>query len=202
MTGFLDGLFEKPGDAGRLAAQRQLEARRDAWDDPNYFYRGAGDFLLRHGQWYPGRELPDQYAHLKGEQARCFDNALAAAEATPELSYVEGVYSVRGWYKAHAWCVDADGVVEVTFATDPEEVANSRDFDTGLPFPAIRHWAYWGAVLNVEYVRDHREKFDRLGIFDQGAPDREWHLKHFGIDGDLGEYPILRRPFDPNRRSV
>jgi hypothetical protein len=75
---FLDGVL-KPGDGNRLAIRRELETRVQMWDKPGYLYRGGADYILRHGAFYTGRVLPDQYAHLYGVANECFGNAAAAA---------------------------------------------------------------------------------------------------------------------------
>lgn len=201
---FLDGIL-KPGEGARLACQRELEARRDRWSQPGYYYRGAGDFLLQHGRPLSGRELPDRYAHLKGAENQCFWNALAAAEASDELSYCEGVYALgNGHFTHHAWCVDPNGlVVEVTFPTDAATLARAINGRTGLPYLPLEHWLYWGAVVHHEYVRALMERNEGAGcVFDRSAADLHDIQENFGQTVDHTDYPLLRQPYDPNRRSL
>src|SRR3954468_5162873 len=107
-----DDIFSmlKPGQGARVAAERELHRRAEAWGfSAGFEYRGPADFILRHGQFYAARETPAEYEHLRGPLRHCFINALAAAEADRTLIYTEGVYLVRGEPKAHAWVTAPDG---------------------------------------------------------------------------------------------
>jgi hypothetical protein len=192
MTGFLDGVL-KPGQGVEIAVKRELETRRKRWPQshlarPEYVYAGVGDFLLQHGQFWTGREIPERYAHLKGSSGQCYANALAAAEADPTLSYCEGLYSVIGeHFKGHAWCVDEQGgIVEVTAPTDGPTIARARAHLPGgrgqLPWLPVERWGYFGAIVNTEYVRACRDwteqEFNEVSLFDLSRAEEisQWEI--------------------------
>lgn len=228
MSGFLDGVL-KPGDGARMAVTRELEVRRKRWTRSDHHYRGVGDFLLQHGTFWNGRQIPAQYEPLTGPMASCYQNALEAAEADPTLRYVEGVYAVIGQdFHGHAWCLDADDqVVEVTVPTEPETVARMVTTN-GTPYLPVERWGYFGAVINTAYVRAHRNalmEVNGLALFDlspvedarqrathkriiEGRPADENDLSYDDSeDEDMGfvnptEWPILREPFDPHRTTL
>lgn len=196
------GLFDdvlKPGQGAAVAVKRELELRRDKWSRPGYHYRGGADFLLRHGQAWNGRVLPDSYDHLIGPEAQCFNNALAAAEADPSLRYVEGYYIAGGfgYAKNHAWVIDQDDqVVELTLET--RDLEGATFVGSRLPPTPPDTWVYYGAVFDPRFVRSHA---DHLGLpmFDRPLDDI--------LSGDPGtqnghDFPLLKVPFDPARRSL
>lgn len=173
-----------------------MEVRRSKWTRPDYHYKGTGDFLLQHGVFYTGRQLPDQYQALKGPEGTCYESALAAALADPSLRYVEGVYSVVGEdFKGHAWCIDQEGlVVEVTQPTDPETLSKAFSRRTRLPYLSVERWGYFGTVFPVEYVVAHRERYlDDQGyaLFDLSAYEWQWQREqgHGGPSNDVGWQP-------------
>lgn len=173
MSGFLDGVL-KPGQGAEMAVKREMQARIKKWTRTGYHYRGVGDFLLQHGVFWTGRELPDKYEALKGVPGTCYETSLAAAIADPSLRYCEGVYSLVGEdFKGHAWCIDQDGeVVELTQPTDPETVSKAHSRRTRLPFLPVERWGYFGCVFPAEYVTAHRERYyDEQGycLFDLSA---------------------------------
>lgn len=165
MSGFLDGVL-KPGQGAEIAVKREMQARMKKWDRSGYHYKGVGDFLLQHGTFWTGRELPDQYRSLVGPPGTCYETSLAAAVADPSLRYCEGVYSLVGEdFKGHAWCIDSnDEVVELTQPSDPATVSRARSARTRLPFLPVERWAYFGCIFPAEYVTAHRERY----LEDQG----------------------------------
>src|SRR5215831_8910735 len=152
MTSFLN--LGTPAERQEAALRKALELRRDLWDREGFAYRGAGDLLLQHGKFYTGRELPDQYKHLKGTPNQCFVNALEACKSDESLTYVEGVYTIgRSHWTPHAWCLDSAGeLLEVTLPTEPEVIGRGIDAGTGMKIMGLEHWSYWGAIFHPQYV--------------------------------------------------
>lgn len=203
MSGLFDGLL-KPGQGVELSFRRELERRRASWDRPGYLYRGAGDYLLQHGRFYSGRVIPDRFEQFRGPGGHCFDNACLAAQACPELRYVEGVYSTGNAHPMpHAWCIDPDGgVVELTApTTNLERYHNEK----GLPFISPERWGYWGVIFQPELSAWHAEVLGEYCMFDRDATDISYSL---GLG--LGEsftrqdhdFPILKVPYDPARTTL
>src|SRR3954469_15460930 len=118
MSDLFGGLLQS-GDGSRYAVQRYLKVRREFWSTrkpPEWIYDGPEDFILTHGRYWQGASCPDEYRQHCGPLMHCFFNAMSAAIEHPELTYVEGVYSVAGLPKPHGWCVDTRGrIVELTF---------------------------------------------------------------------------------------
>lgn len=206
------GLFDdvlKPGDGNRIAMERELERRRALWVRPGYVYRGAGDLLLRHGQFYGGREVPDEYKHLVGPESRCFGNALAAAEQDSSLRYCEGIYSpgASGVFLTHGWCVAPDGgLVELTYPTT--EVHRYRDprteLDLNRPLTPVETWGYWGVIVHANYARHHEQAYS-LPMLDRDQGEQEDNIRRGGDPADcenVHDFPILKVPYDPDRRSL
>lgn len=185
--GLFGGLL-RPGDAARVASERELHRRVEAFGrSPELVYSGPADFILQHGHYYAGRVIPPEYEHLRGPNRHCFMNTLTACEAHPELTYTEGVYTVRGAPTAHAWATGPDGLpVEFTFPTDPDILARSvggyaDGYTNALPYQTTEHWAYYGVQFpKVGFVRDYYERF-ALGMIE---------LAECG-------YPLLRQPWTP-----
>lgn len=208
MAGLFDAL-PKPQERQESVVRKALEARRDAWQhtDKGYLYRGAGDYLLRHGQFFSGAQLPPEYEHLKGSEGNCFENTLLACEADPTLRYFEGVYAVGArHYTPHAFAVTQDGrLLDVTFPTDPKLLAVGREYHTRLPMLPLDRWGYWGVEFNPAFVRAYwtthqgytgGEGEGHVGILDRPTQD--------ALDGeDMGEWrdhwPIYTYPYDPRR---
>jgi hypothetical protein len=155
----------KPG-AGAKAGMEKEVANRAAHEQmvPGQWYSGVGEMLKSHGTYFPGRELPDQYEHLVGEEEHCHMNALLACEQDPTLRYFTGWYAVNYDITHHSWCVDPDGeVVEVTYGTkqpEPGTVMGSRPGGTGTPIVATRlgwmppsTWSYVGLEFDASFVR-------------------------------------------------
>jgi hypothetical protein len=161
LSGFLDGVL-KPGQGAEMAVKREMEQRRRTWTRPGYHYRGVGDFLLQHGKFWTGREIPERYRHLVGPDGSCYANALAAVRADSSLRYVEGVYAVIGRdFHGHAWCIDQDEqIVEVTAPTDPATVARASSAEDHIPFLPVERWAYYGCVFPLAYVEAHRARYE------------------------------------------
>lgn len=169
--------------------RKELETRRKRWSDPTTLYRGHGDYLLRHGQFYLGCLLPDQYLPLQGEEGSCFWNAIAACEADPTLRYCEGVYSHgQGSFVAHAWCLAPDDtVLEVTFPTHNWE--NATNVRTGLDWMSPATWAYWGVVFDRRLAQAHSDA-QGMPMLGRG-PNEGMSLPE--------RWPLLTVPYDRTR---
>lgn len=200
----LEELGLQPGDAGRMALKSELESRRSQWGKPGYHYRGAGDFLLQHGEWWNGRELPEEFEPLTGETRECFANAWQAADQVPHLAYVEGVYATGdGHFTPHGWCVDTrdGGIVELTYPT--KNFGNMRN-RRGNPILPPAHWSYVGVRFRLELIEWHCNTHG-LPMLDRPAADHAdaGRVKaELGIDLNLQEehdWPILKVPYEPNR---
>jgi hypothetical protein len=206
--GLLDELGMKPGDMTRMAMERELQARRDRWDRPGYVYRGVADLLLQHGEFFKGRVLPEQWAHFAGGQNQCFENAAEAAARDSRLTYMEGVYLPTSNIPVpHGWCVDADGVVELTFPTDADTFARGVDH-RGVAILPPDHWGYWGVRLTPELVRWSFDQFETFGLFDN--PYAEDAMKQMASSGHdpagfsepTHGFPLLKVPYDPTRTEL
>lgn len=121
----------KPGAGSRQVLERELTARREREQQrrkPGYRYGGAADLVLAHGEWFTGRELPDQYRHLIGSMTMCHRNTLNACLSDPALRYFTGFYMAGTEVHEHSWVVAPDGgVLELTLA-DTKAMQ-----ETGLP---------------------------------------------------------------------
>lgn len=192
-----------PADRNKHAMTRELELRRKRTPHSGHgrVYLNGADFLLKHGKFYEGREMPDRYAHLMGQMGLCFWNAAAAAEADPTLRYCEGITGVGGGrFVAHAWVLDPDGnVVDLTYSA--EAVGIGVDFDTGLPLLPIAHWSYWGVIFTPELMRAHHE----IGYPMLGRDVTEQYRPGQAGKRDLTpppSLPVLDVPYDPNRKEL
>jgi hypothetical protein len=197
-------LFEelglKPGDGNITALKKELELRRNTWSRPGYVYRGAGDFILQHGEFWNGVPLPEEWAHLRGEESACFANALAAAESNPELRYVEGMYAVgAGHYTPHAWCLAPDGtLLELTLPTYDTHRYHDR---RGLTFLPPESWAYGGVVFpELKFVQWHNDHYG-LPMFNRPAQDAEAAGDVLDLE-ESHDFPVFKLPFDPNRKEM
>jgi hypothetical protein len=188
----------KPGQGTRQTMERELH-RRKALDDqvyrwePGYVYSGAADLLLRHGRFFTGRQLPDQYE--QAERQRCFLNALELAEAHPELHYYQGWYLVGTTALAHAWCVDDEGVIEVTFdtmpvTTDGQWVAITDNRGGKIPWLPPEHWSYCGVEFDPAFVRTLVEDHDECSALDPRRQDPAAHGEPF--DDVIFRHPYSR----------
>lgn len=207
---FLGGALEKTDPAKRVeqALRNDLQARHKAVIEAGrflgYHYRGSADMLLRHGRFYPGRRLPDQYEHLTGPPSWCFPNAFQAAIAEPTLRYCEGVYTA-GWGspRLHAWCLSPDDqVVEVTMPTHDIEqytsVVNAR-------FLPPERWGYFGIVFDPAVVEAH-DSVGGLPMFDRSPgelSEQRSNPRLAGLDfSEPHDFPILKVKYDPNRKVL
>lgn len=198
------GLLSDPGKANTIALRRELESRRDRWGmRPGDLYRGAGDYFLRHGTFFTGRPLPDAYVQHYGEPNQCFNNALLAAEANPDLRYFEGLYADHSSFTPHAWCVDpGGGMVELTWPTREDQghgayVAGGGI--VGMPIGAPERIAYVGVELHPEFVRWFSdEEVGEFCIFDRPSYDKVVPGHDAGQDHD---FEIYRYPYDKDRRT-
>lgn len=178
----------KPGQASQVAITRQLElVRSQRTARPGHAYSGAADLLLRHGQRFAGRPLPDTFS--QGPPGRCFLNTLGAAEAGG-VRYFEGVYLIAGAPKQHAWGIAPDGgVVEFTFNTvyQPGLRILHDSKTSAVPWITPEHWAYCGVEWDTTFVRAH---LDAIALPVLGG---------FGEFGDepTGDDHAFRQPYDP-----
>lgn len=203
--GLFDEMLGSPAARQELILRKALEMRRQRWPHSGFYYRGAGDLLLKHGKFYSGRELPEQYKHLTGPMQGCFMNAMLAAEANPSLRYCEGVYTTGGGhYTSHAWCLDPAGeLLELTYPTEPERIAHGLDFHTKQPVLSPERWGYWGAVFHPEYARAVEDAYEGHAILDRPVHD-ELFDGGAGLEAHEGrtEWPVFRYPYDPDRREL
>lgn len=135
------------------AALRQI---RSAWPPEQarrlgLVYRGAADFVLRHGQWHEPRATD-----WPGAPRACFANAICLAATRPGWQYVEGYGLGRIGLPAihHAWNLDAHG----------------RLVDATWPTPGV---AYLGVVFSVDRA-DNATWFGDASVLDDF--NRRWPL--------------------------
>lgn len=184
-----DGSFSfaslvKPGEGSRRALANHLKVCSPREKGrPHWRYSGACAFLLEHGTYFNGRELPAELEHLRGSFRQCHLNALAAAEADTTLRYFTGIYMVSGAACHHSWCVDKlDQLVEVTLpnATMRGENPVTAKTPGGYAAPMLTpaHWAYVGVEYDTAFVRLHQGE--------RGLPILNPYNQ--GEDGELGCY--------------
>jgi hypothetical protein len=194
-----DMLGIKPGEANRLALERELKRRAEEWAyRPGYLYRGSAELLLRHGEFFVGRPIPEEYEHLVGQMGGCFDNAATAAEQCPELRYFQGLYSTGGaHFTPHGWCVAPDGgVVEVTWPT--RNLTDMHNKVTGFPVQEPDRVGYWGIEIRPELMRWCFERWNNQCLLDRPSMDLAMDAEAFAEADDL---PLLRHPYNPTRVS-
>lgn len=202
--GLFPGLFKAITNPSMLALRRDLEQRAANWTRPGYQYAGGGDFLLKHGTFYPGRQLPDQYAHLFGAPNACFANALLVAKENPDLRYCEGVYAAHGGFVPHAWLVDPDGeLVEVTWPTRPDQGTEKfHDSLMKMSLVAPERMAYCGAFFRWELVEWFVENYGEFCLLDRPSHDVSYGTSR-GMDmSQCHDNPILKVPYDPDRVTL
>jgi hypothetical protein len=216
MTGFLGGIdLGSPADRNKRTFMRELSSRAEQNiatgrfpQSEGYRYPGGGaELILRHGQFYPGRELPDRYKHLRGAMSECFHNALVAAEAMPELQYCEGYcYTGHSYAFNHGWCIAPDGgVVEVTAATEWAEIQHYHNEEM-LPFMPAHTWAYYGVIVATPFMR---AVWDYPGTDLWDVPLFERHSQERArtklTPEEMGEptvLPFLKMTYDPTRTTL
>lgn len=209
MAGIFDSLIGSPVERQEAILRKALEARRDAWRHAakGYLYRGGGDYLLRHGQFFSGEQLPADLEHLKGPEGRCFENVLGVCEADPSIRYFEGVYGIgSAHYTPHAWGVTQDGhLLEFTFPTDPAVLSQGLEFRSKQPVLPLEHWGYWGVEFNPAFVLAYwiahngyvpGAEGGHVGILDRPTWD--------AFDGEQmsewrEDFPIFTYPYDARR---
>jgi hypothetical protein len=196
-----------PGEGAKMALKRELERRVQSGNwGPEYVYQGGSDLILRHGTFFTGREVPEQYQSPAFLPNQCFGNALAAAQQWPELRYFEGVYSTgASHFTPHAWCVDAEGlVVELTMPTRELERYHHPD-SMGGRLSTPDHWVYAGLEFDPAFVEAYMDEYD-LPMFDRPTADQKWAGElDVGQDGSRGEqegFPILKMVYDPKRKDL
>lgn len=185
-----------------MTLRKALEVHRDQMQQTlpykGHRYQGMADLLLAHGTFFTGRELPEQYRHLRGPEQRCHSNSMAAAiGAYPELRFFTGVYMVVGSkYLTHSWCVAPDdGVVELTLwdrtemdaqGADPSRYSFRTDYGP-VPWVPPAMWAYCG----VEYEPEWANKYMDVRGFPLLDPiEAECFLP-------TDELPMFKRQYDP-----
>jgi hypothetical protein len=78
--------------------------------------KSADAFILKHGRAMP---MDAESFVGGGTPQQCYENAALAVLADDDLTYVEGYVSVHGVPIAHAWAINAEGVVrDPTFAPE------------------------------------------------------------------------------------
>jgi hypothetical protein len=112
----------------RLSEMRALDRQRP----PGGVLTLAGEiayseWVLRQGTARPGRRLvhPLRRRRQPRGHGNCYENAGSLVFSTPEkYKYAEGfaLHGADSFLLQHAWCVDVDGVVDVTWAS-PDECA-------------------------------------------------------------------------------
>lgn len=204
------------GDAAsrnRRAFTNELKARRDhavangrfrASD--GYVFRGGADLVLKHGHYSPGRYLPSEWDHVRGEPNCCYSNALAAVQADPRLRYCEGYYHCgKGVPVSHGWLIGPDGkVVDATHpANFPELAGRCADGETGYPYLPPERWAYYGVTFATALVLEH-DQTHGLPILDRSQREITDNLRD-GEPWDMSEihdFPLLKVAYDPNRQEL
>lgn len=183
----------KPGTAHRHVLERQLQvqqARERERKPPEWRYAGESDYLLRHGQWFTGRALPDVYDDTVGAMTHCHINSLEACEAHPELRYFTGFYLVAKEVGVHSWCVAPDGgVVETTYPTKGVEpgaiTVTMPGSPDGVPYLGPEHWSYFGLEFKASFVRALIAEYGLyLPVLDPICPFHETAMRtRYSVDG-------------------
>lgn len=196
MFGGLD--LGTPDTRNEAILRRELELRRNrepvsGWGKE---YPTGADLLLAHGTFRSGRELPEQYHDCLAEAGSCFWGAAECAE-THGLRYFEGLASTGGGrFMAHGWCLDADGVVDPTWAYG--EIITG---DTDIRAVPHDRWSYFGVEIAVELMRKHED----LGFPMLGRDPVELVVRNErqrGLDLQAPErLPLLDVQYDPTRRT-
>jgi hypothetical protein len=196
----------KPGEGAKRALANHLSARAAKEREtkpPHWRYGGTADFLQQHGEFFTGRELPEEWERLRGPENQCHDNALAAAVMEPSLRYFTGLYIIGHTPSQHSWCVDANGeLLEFTLPNAAERgrapviAAGTRRAMDGTTTPMLTppHWAYVGVEYTTEFASRHAEE--------RGMPILDPHFLMFNFDHDHGCYlhsedpPMWLVPYD------
>jgi hypothetical protein len=142
-----------------LAERRELMT--GGMKNPNEFhYKGIPDFLLREGQFFEPRPLPDGMGHL--EIKHCFNNAFWTG-LQERFVYVEG-YAVSSSHDLpllHAWNLDNEGFVvdrtwnphgQVYFGVIFPLAAVPRE--RGKQYPVIDNWEHGYPILRNPLDRE------------------------------------------------
>lgn len=159
----------KPGQSAQQVMRRELEVRagRHRFPPPGQWYGTPEEMVLKHGEMFGGRVLPDAYADVQGEMTHCHTNSLAAALAHSELRLFTGFYVVTHTVQEHSWCVAPDGgVVETTFPTVTEPGSMSRTEPGGYSKPWIPpdYWCYFGLEFDTAFVKAFEERTGCLPV--------------------------------------
>ncbi len=135
---------------------RYVAASRVGWE-----HNSIEDFVLKNGQLFKTpTELPKGIRSAK--MGLCFMNAYQLVDSRPELTYVEGFASVRGFPLAHAWAVDKqNNVIDPTWLGKGKAVVDPKET------------AYFGVKIPIDQVRATilaRGKYGVLHNPEQGFP--------------------------------
>jgi hypothetical protein len=205
---FLGGLdLGTPEERQRRILTQDLELQRMQWvmpEDGGYIYQGGCDYVLKHGEFRMGRPLPEEYEQLRDLANTCFLNAMLAAQQDPTLRYCEGYATIGKMATlAHAWCIDAENkVVELTWPT--RGAAWSEHLTPNLPSLPPDRWAYYGVILHPELIEWAWETLEEVCLLGRtGAENGEWRRRGMDAEQYLGTpLPLLKVPYDPDRRSL
>lgn len=120
-------------------------------------------FLLKYGREY--QIGPESFAGRRRRQGECYRNASCLAVQDHDLTYVEGVMTVRSIPVEHAWCVRGDVVVDPTVRQPTDEI---NDY-FGIPFKTeyVIVAAVWNncyGLLDVMYSRKTLPMLIELGL--------------------------------------
>ena len=196
-----------PGEGAKMAMRTELHRRVKEWKLPGYHYDGGADLLLRHGTFFTGADLRPEYGHLRGIQSQCFASAWSAADQS-DLRLFEGYYQIgAGIFMPHAWCVAPDGVVQDVTVGGLDAVGMIQG-NIGTRISPLEQWAYWGVEIHPELYDHHVNdlQYD-LPLLDR--PKAELELQGQPIETMPGQvwdftqnhdFPILKVPYDPDRR--
>lgn len=104
-----------------------------------FIFSGPHDLVRRHGVFCQPTKKPREIEW--GEWQLCYMNAYRLADGNPDLTYVEG-FATAMFPVAHAWVVTPEGrVIDNTWR------------DAGESKVSLRHRAYIGIPLKIEYVK-------------------------------------------------
>jgi hypothetical protein len=202
MSALFDNMLP-PAVRNRIAMEKELARRRDIWTHPT-LYKGAGDLLLKHGEFYEGQQIPQEFEHLIGAEQQCFLNALHAAEADPRLTYCEGIWATgSGHFTTHAWCVYDRKVVEVTAPTEGVENYSIKlgPGQSTVKMLPVERWGYWGLRVAAPLVRQLCDLHE-LPILDRPSEDEKLSEDWLDCSDDRTAWPILEHPYSPTRTSI
>jgi hypothetical protein len=120
-------------------------------DTRPFYYEGIPDFLLREGQFFEPRSLPNGMDYM--EIKRCYQNAFQTA-LEESYVYIEG-YALAAFTDSphlHAWNLDRDG-----FVVDRTWNPHGR--------------VYFGVIFPLEFVpRERGKQYPVIDDWEHGYP--------------------------------